>query len=256
MHIVIFTGGTVPPPERTEQFFSCAPAADYVIAADSGLDSLEQFRAYFGSRFRFSPDLILGDMDSLKDTSLLEKYSSVPSEQFSCDKDFTDTELALMKAHSLAAGTQAQITLAGGSGGCTDHFIAVYDSFSSKFHANVWLCEQQIAFFLGEGMTAGIFQLRPEDRVSAARLTREFLGSRMESCGLEWGSFRPEGMASISNRISGRCFEQGLPVSLRSVKGSFLVFMPYTARFQIPFETMETVRTNRKTTAETEPSRT
>lgn len=249
MHIVIFTGGAVPPPEKTALYFSSVPPADYVIAADSGLDSLELFRAHFGGSC-FFPSLIIGDMDSLHNRSLLEKYRTVPYERFACDKDFTDTELALMKAQSLAKGQEDRVTLVGGSGGITDHFIAVYDSFSSQFHADVWLCEQQLAFFLGEGMTAGIFQLRPEDRISAARLTREFSCSQMEARGLEWSCFRKEGMASISNRISERFFAEGLPVTLRPVKGSFLVFLPYAARFQIPFETMETVRTNKKSADE------
>ena len=62
MHIVIFTGGESPEPRLTESYFSCHKP-DYVIAADSGLLTLERYKSHFGEQF--FPDAILGDMDSL-----------------------------------------------------------------------------------------------------------------------------------------------------------------------------------------------
>jgi len=61
MNIFIFTGGEAPSPETAKPFLEkCQP--DYVIAADSGLETLDLYAEFFGKVF--GPDLILGDMDS------------------------------------------------------------------------------------------------------------------------------------------------------------------------------------------------
>ncbi|WP_443977056.1 hypothetical protein [Treponema succinifaciens] len=145
MNIFIFTGGEAPSPETAKPFFEkCKP--DYVIAADSGLETLDLYAEAFGEDF--APNLILGDMDSLKNLSLLEKYKNAKRELFPSDKDFTDTELALSTAREI--GKTASVVLVGGNGGCLDHLISIYDSFSEDFHADVWLCVNQAVYFLAE----------------------------------------------------------------------------------------------------------
>ena len=143
MNIFIFTGGEAPSPETAKPFFEkCKP--DYVIAADSGLETLDLYAEAFGEDF--APNLILGDMDSLKNLSLLEKYKNAKRELFPSDKDFTDTELALSTAREICK--TASVVLVGGNGGCLDHLISIYDSFSEDFHADVWLCVNQAVYFL------------------------------------------------------------------------------------------------------------
>ena len=60
MQIVIFTGGLSPKPEDTENYFN-SKKIDFVIAADSGLDTLKKFNDYYEEKFQ--PNFILGDID-------------------------------------------------------------------------------------------------------------------------------------------------------------------------------------------------
>ncbi|MGN0728220.1 hypothetical protein [Treponema sp.] len=228
MKIAVFTGGEAPSPDDAFLFFS-RNRPDYVIAADSGLDTADLYVRSLGEDF--APDMILGDMDSLRNSSLLEKYSGASRSVFPCDKDFTDTELALFEARKVC-GT-AEVILVGGNGGCVDHFISIYDSFSEEFHADVWLCINQVAYFVPEKKRARVFDLMMEDRISVARLTSSFCNSSMEAEGLEWNCFRQKGMASISNRISRRNFTEKKPAELFAEKGSFLIFAPYHCRVEL-----------------------
>lgn len=228
MNIFIFTGGEAPSPETAKPFFEkCKP--DYVIAADSGLETLDLYAEAFGEDF--APNLILGDMDSLKNLSLLEKYKNAKRELFPSDKDFTDTELALSTAREI--GKTASVVLVGGNGGCLDHLISIYDSFSEDFHADVWLCVNQAVYFLAEKKSAEVFNLQLEDRISVSRLTDNFDNSFVEAEGFEWNCFRKKGMASVSNRISKENFLYKNPAKLFAKKGSFLIFAPYHCEVKI-----------------------
>lgn len=233
MNIVIFTGGGFPPPETAELFFKNIDF-NYVIAADSGLETLDVYVSRLGESFY--PDMILGDMDSLKNASLLEKYSKCKQKTFPSDKDYTDTELAFFHARNISKEHNSKNTLlilVGGSGGSCDHFIALYDSFSTGIHADFWLCENQYIAFLPEGKTALIHNLNKTDKVSVARLTKEFSTSVIEAKGLRWNNLKESGMASISNRISDEYFEEKKPVELKAAKGSFLVFLPYQSKIDL-----------------------
>lgn len=75
----------------------------YVIAVDQGL-----FDAY---KAGIAVDIAIGDFDSLKDLSLLEK---VAHKKLSPDKDLTDTESAVIYAQSL---NPKHIYILGGIGG-------------------------------------------------------------------------------------------------------------------------------------------
>ena len=66
MHVVVFTGGDFPVPEHTQLFWKNVSAPDFVIAADSGFDAALVYSKYFAGDYDFTPDLISGDMDSLK----------------------------------------------------------------------------------------------------------------------------------------------------------------------------------------------
>ena len=125
MHVVVFTGGQAPLPNDTVFYFAHTPKIDYIIAADEGLDTLEAYRHFYGTTHNFRPDYILGDMDSLKDESLLKKYASVHTEIYNTEKDYTDTELAIQKAESLGLNRRRgdMITLIGGSGGLRTIFL-------------------------------------------------------------------------------------------------------------------------------------
>ena len=242
MHILVFTGGNSPLPHNTVFYSSRAPELDYVIAADSGLDTLEAFRHFYGNSYDLSPDFIIGDMDSLRDMSLLQKYADVPSEIYNRDKNFTDTELALQKAVSLLPKEgNNRITLIGGGGGeYADHFLGIIDTFATPYHADFWLCGQQAICYLGKDMRLEVSNVRPEQRISVARVPSFYTGGVIETEGLEWESrvFRKEGMPSISNRIAtahsshasaqqNASAQQKVTFTVR--EQAFLVIVPITA---------------------------
>ena len=235
MHIVIFTGGEAPLPETTFSYFKHVAAPDVVIAADSGVDTLVKFRSAYKNTIDFTPDYILGDMDSITDKQLLSDFPEATVEKFPCDKDYTDTELALEKACSFKKCKQDIVTLIGGAGGRVDHLLAIYETFSTVNHADVWLYGNQLLYFVTENQEVSISTLKQNDYVSISRPNGVRSEGKITSSGLEWESdcFRKEGMPSMSNRIAKKQFERGEPVKLRIESGSFLVIVPSSAKVQI-----------------------
>lgn len=236
MHVVVFTGGEAPLPEDSAPFFKNMPDVDLVIAADSGLDTAERYISHFRDKIDFTPDRIIGDMDSLRDKSLLEKYAGAGTQVLERDKDFTDTELALNLALNLCGERKnALITLVGGNGGRADHFLGIYETFSFDFHADFWLCGPQVVCYLEEGRSLELSGLEQEDCLSIARVAGGFSEGYVESEGLEWGSsvMRKKGMPSISNRISQDFYKLGKPVRLSAREGRFLVFVPINSKVRL-----------------------
>jgi thiamine pyrophosphokinase len=231
IHIVVFTGGAYPDPSITSSYWR-KHIPEYIIAADSGLDTIQRYADFYNGRINFIPNRILGDFDSLSDTNMLTQYPSGIVERFPTDKDWTDTELALECAYSTAEERNYSpfITLVGGDGGRLDHLFAIYDTFSSSHHAHVWLLSTQILYYAADGTTAEISGLTQADTVSIARTTVSRTGGVFVSHGLKWESsvFRTEGMPSISNRISDEYAESVSPVTLSAYGMPVLFFLPYT----------------------------
>ena len=230
-YTVVFIGGDAPEPEEAKPFFEQIKGIDSVIAADSGLDTLRKYHSFFeNSGLDFSPDYVIGDMDSLLNRELLDKFSGAKKEFYPRDKDFTDTELALMKAHSLYAKGESFIVLVGGNGGRADHFIGILDTFSFDYRADCWLCGLQAVFFLGQGMGLKSFGLKKSQYVSVARTSSSFEGGNIVTSGLEWkpDAGRKKGMPSLSNRIHD---EKEGTASFYAKEGDFLVFLPLDAGF-------------------------
>ncbi len=103
----------------------------YLIAADGGLEKLREAKK--------TPDLILGDFDSLPAHPEGENVLTFPAE-----KDDTDTMLAIKEA--LKRGYD-RLYISGGIGGRLDHTLANLQSllFAEKLGAEAFLC--------GEGVT-------------------------------------------------------------------------------------------------------
>lgn len=251
VHAVVFTGGEFPAPEKTKDFwesplvFGEARRPDFVVAADSGIDALRVYCDYFDisesnpraaetfrPRIDFSPDLILGDFDSISDLKILAKYPDEIIEKSPSYKDLTDTELAINSVR--ARFKNAFITLVGGAGGRADHFLGIFDLFGGRLSPDVWLCGEQILLnarkrkFFVENLEAG-------SPVSVARASREFRGGKITTRGLEWEScvFRKRGMPSISNTISLEYFKEKRPVEFCFKRGAFVLILPISARILI-----------------------
>lgn len=258
LHAVVFTGGEFPAPEKTKDFwenplvFGEARRPDFVVAADSGIDALRVYCDYFGfsdsvyrkvesgaraaegfrPKIDFSPDLILGDFDSISDPKVLAKYPDEIIEKSPSYKDFTDTELAINSVR--ARFKNAFITLVGGVGGRADHFLGIFDLFGGRLSPDAWLCGEQILLdarrrkFFVENLEAG-------SPVSVARASKEFRGGKITTRGLEWesGVFRKRGMPSISNTISLEYFKEKRPVEFSFKRGAFVLILPISAKISI-----------------------
>ena len=97
-----------------------AKRADYVCAVDSGADALAQVG--------FTPDLLLGDFDSIDKTTLESfRAKGVQTQAYDAYKDATDTDLALNtlkeQGHAAIIGTRIL-------GGRLDHELASLGSFA------------------------------------------------------------------------------------------------------------------------------
>ncbi len=238
MHIVVFTGGQAPEPFLTQNYFlkgnnSFAP--DAVIAADSGLETLQRYAEYFTGKIDFTPNYICGDMDSISDKKLIEKYPYAEKQLFPEYKDYTDTELALKKACMLREshkeeGFENTITLVGGDGGRTDHLLGILETFSSEEKADFWLCCKQTVCFVKDGTKLEISGLTQNDCVSVYKVN-EKQNAGFITKGLEWNSevFRKTRMPSLSNRICSEWLSKKLPVEIIPQNTDCLIFIPYTA---------------------------
>lgn len=228
MDIVIFTGGDASDPSLASAFLSTIQPA-LRVAADSGLDTLERYNRHFHGMIDFSPDVILGDMDSLADRSLLTSFPNAKVETFPKDKDYTDTELALKTARSFSS--DARLILIGGAGGRVDHLLGIYDTFSSDCHPDVWLCGEQMLVLLQKNQVYSVTGLGATDPVSIARVNGSRSGGSIRTHGLEWewDKFRKNGMPSISNRISESYGARHEPVTIEVKDDGFILIVPITA---------------------------
>lgn len=242
-HIVIFTGGDFPSPEKSVKYFS-AMKPSFIIAADSGLDALENYIEFYKNKsdMNFMPNVILGDFDSVSDKSFRARFLNCKIKKYQTAKDYTDTEIALRYAYKYNAYVhQAKntshlthskyskkfVTLVGGCGGRMDHALSVYDSFSDKYHADAWLCPLEMAWFLQKDFSLEITGLRHEEIVSVARTSVSRTRGKIFSENLEWAAFRKKGMPSLSNKLKTDADENS-KVVLTAREMPFLVFVPYS----------------------------
>ncbi|MDH3606286.1 MAG: thiamine diphosphokinase [Acidimicrobiia bacterium] len=124
--VLVFAGGEMAPSDYP------VPAADYVIAADSGLDH--------ALAAGVTVNLLVGDLDSISPEGLAAATAGdVSIERHPTDKDATDLELALGAAVRYGA---ERIVVVGGSGGRIDHLLANAFLLTSPAWADVdveWL---------------------------------------------------------------------------------------------------------------------
>lgn len=256
MQIIVFTGGSSPAPEKAAPYFKSILAdgqkPDAVIAADSGLETLRAWQKYFKGHYDFSPSLILGDFDSISDKKILKEYKGAIIERSPSYKDDTDTEMALKKAREIArnflqgkkergfpalfgsANRNAFITLIGGAGGRTDHFLSIYNLFGTKIAPDAWLCGEQV-LWKAERASFSIGGLKAGDIISVARAFGKNHGGKIRSQGLEWESslFRKKGMPSVSNTIKEEWARQGKAVQINFLRGSFVLIAPLFASVRL-----------------------
>lgn len=215
MEALLVTGGLAPPRERLASRFS---SFALVCAADSGLDTL--------ASWGLEPGLIVGDMDSLADPSLLERFPRAEILRAPRDKDETDTELGL---EALAERGADRIVLAGGGGGRLDHLLAIRCLFERgggglfergrRPRPAEWQAPGASVFLVEEGESFSAAAM-PGSIVSVFPLASG--ASLMSSEGLKWplsGLSWGPGDCGVSNVATEGAF------SVRAGRGDLLVVL-------------------------------
>lgn len=216
MIVGIFTGGKNAPKKVIKKFLKKI-SLDYIIAADSGLQTVDALKLV--------PNFILGDFDSLDNKDLLKKYQSIKTQKFIEDKDFTDTELAMNFAKKiLQDNSRDEVVVFGAGGGKrVDHLIYFLRSFKNDFFPSKWIFNTGIAFCICSRLraslkiklplknTLSIFNIPLEnERKLIPKIKSDGLHWKLEQ--LDWNTWQ-----SISNR------NDKTTVSLKAVSGRFLV---------------------------------
>lgn len=125
MHGVLFIGGDAPSRQDAEPLLD---TADLVVGADSGIDT--------ALGMNVTPQLLVGDMDSIADSAVLNGFPPERVRVYPQEKDETDTEIGVRLLREAGCG---EVTIIGGGGGRADHFIGILSLFSRPSPPDRWL---------------------------------------------------------------------------------------------------------------------
>lgn len=125
MTAIVVTGGHGPKRRIVEPYLE---GASFVCACDSGFD--------LALDLGIELDLVVGDMDSISDQSLLDNIPPNRIRRFDQDKDETDTEIGIRAARERGA---SDIIVVGGGGGRLDHLLGILSIFHRDPLVRTWL---------------------------------------------------------------------------------------------------------------------
>ena len=110
MNALIVSGGNAPSEKLLRKYVAMC---DFIIGADKGNECL--------IKYNIIPQLSLGDFDSInKKTFETISSKNIEIKKFPPEKDYTDTEIAIMEALKMGA---EKIYLLGGTGTRVDHTL-------------------------------------------------------------------------------------------------------------------------------------
>lgn len=190
MKAFIYTGGAIYAENITEH----PKGDDLIIAADSG--------ALNASALGARPDILLGDLDSLKDitppkgTEILQ----VPTE-----KDFTDTQLAVDTAVKKGAN---EIVIIGGLDGRLDHTLSnlaiLEDLYAKRIHAHITNGQNRVRYI---NSTSTLIPRSGYKYLSLLCLSEKVKGVSVEGCKypLKNATLTRSFQYAVSNEIAGNC---------------------------------------------------
>lgn len=182
---LVITGGSGPPATVLREW---SRGVGRIVAADSGLEH--------ALAAGIEPDMVVGDMDSLRDRGLLAQFPPERVRAFEQDKDDTDTEIAL---ELLFSNGYDDVVLAGGGGGRLDHLVGILAIFERDHHPTVWITDSNEVTAVDHrlerrGMRGHVVSFFPAGSETC----------RMRSSGLQWPLDDLEwrhGDVGISNRV-------------------------------------------------------
>ncbi|HET6487153.1 MAG TPA: thiamine diphosphokinase [Spirochaetia bacterium] len=183
---LLFVGGEGP---GREVLSRCAREAALSVAADSGLE--------LALSAGIEPDLVVGDMDSLTDLTLLQRFPPDRVVRLPRDKDDTDTEVGLQTLLDRGAD---EVTIVGGGGGRMDHLLGIVSLFQRGRPPRRWLTHRDEIILVDrdasfEGWIGSTVSVFPVGERAA----------RMRSTGLRWpldGLVFEKGRVGISNIVT------------------------------------------------------
>ena len=213
---IIFTGGEGPKAQVIQKLLGPELKDALIIAADSGLSAAENAG--------IKPDWIVGDMDSLKDQSLLDAFPSDRVIRHEREKDFSDTELAFSLAKEKGCDP---VWIIGGGGGRIDHIFAIRSMFERDSFPHRWITANEDIYCISREQGTGIMEQKTE---KGALVSVFPLGSgpweavseglKWSLCGLAWD----RGFFGISNVAVDEKF------SIIAETGRFMVILPLDNR--------------------------
>lgn len=139
MNVAIVTGGTPPSENLLRKYLK---EVDFIIAADRGSECLYNYNII--------PDLLLGDFDSVRKEILDDLKPKVKEViKFPPEKDYTDTEIAIIEAIKRGA---RKIYLFGGVGSRIDHTLGNIGLLltTKKKGARLEIIDDNNRFYLGK----------------------------------------------------------------------------------------------------------
>lgn len=184
---LLLTGGDGPSRADLDPFLS---SIGPIVAADSGYD--------LALSLGIEPELIVGDMDSVRDCSLPEwKVRRFPR-----DKSLTDTELGLQVLKERGCD---RVVIAGGGGGRLDHILHIVGLFERMTLSLCWVtAAEHVEVIRGTDVFAGsIGQTVSFIALSAGAEIECSQGLRWPLDGMRW----TPGEGGVSNIITSTPFK-------------------------------------------------
>lgn len=135
---LLFTGGA---PAHDHLHKDLIASGLPIVAADSGLDSVYALK--------LSPSIICGDMDSVSDRSLTDRFPDAELYLTPRDKDETDTETALRLLFE--KGYRHPLIVGGGPSGRPDHQLGIFRTFHRELPPRGWVNGEAEMLLLCEG---------------------------------------------------------------------------------------------------------
>ncbi len=211
-HVVIVNGGPPPSPRVAGVL---APA-DVVLGVDGGYAHAELLS--------LRCDELIGDFDSLDETLLARAQAQgVSVSRFDVDKDATDLELALMRAHDLLADS-ITVICGEGWGDRFDHLAAQLGLLANPFFAHIsvraWFGEAYVAA-VHDGGSATLFGV-PGQMISLLAVGADVTGVHTSGLRfpLDHETLSPYSTRSVSNEF------HTTSATVRIGRGSLLVIVP------------------------------
>lgn len=195
---------------KKEKIIHFCQKADFIVAADNGLTLLHHFQ--------ITPDLIIGDLDSVP-ASILDCYPEIPIEKHPSKKDFTDSELSIQKAISMHP---KEIVLLAMTGNYFDHSYAsvinLFRNYQQGIEMKIITSNAMIFPVMGniilphlKGRRFSLFPLSPVRQLS------------MEGCQYQ---FKKENLEMTDYSISNVIINEKLDIHFKEGKLFCVLFDP------------------------------